>query len=189
MSSSYRLELDRWLAQIDVKADEVLDIGGSQLPIKGRTKSWDVGHYAIADLAHPHVDSKKPDIILDLNKGLPNESMTSRYDVIFCLEVFDYIYSPYTAFSTIAFLLKKGGKAYVSFPFIYPTHQPIEEDMFRYTEFAIRKLAKLAKLRVYSITPRRPESNLLDAFYRTERMRAAKHYDHQVTGWMVELRK
>ena len=103
MSSSYRLELDRWLQSLDVKAYKVLDIGGSQLPAKGRTKSWDVGEYKIADLENPHVDSPKPDIELDLNYyyGTSNET----YDYIFCLEVFDYIWNPGFAFLTLYTLL------------------------------------------------------------------------------------
>lgn len=69
MSSSYRLELDRWLADLEVKADVVFDIGGSQLPLKGRTKSWDVKEYKILDLAEPHKDSPKPDVIFNLERS------------------------------------------------------------------------------------------------------------------------
>ena len=67
MSSSYRNALNEWLAQLDVKAESVLDIGGSQLTMPKRVRSWDVGEYLIADLPEPHEDSPKPDIVLDLN--------------------------------------------------------------------------------------------------------------------------
>lgn len=186
MSSSYRMELDRWLSQLDVSADSVLDIGGSQLPVKGRTSSWNVQRYQIADLANPHVDSPKPDIVLDLNK---DNDIIDSYAVIFCLEVFDYIWNPAQAFETIEELLEPAGIAYVSFPFVYPTHQPIEDDALRYTEFGIRKLAAYANLIVEEVIPRRPESNSIENLWRAERMRAAKHYDHNVTGWIVKLRR
>ena len=64
MSSSYRDELNRWLEQLDVKADRVLDIGGSQKSLKPRVKSWEVGQLRIADLPNPHENSPKPDIEL-----------------------------------------------------------------------------------------------------------------------------
>jgi hypothetical protein len=86
MSSSYRLSLDAFLSELDVKADKVLDIGGAQLPVKGRTKSWDVESYDIADLDDPHVEMQRPDIVFDINK--PVGSVMPDYDLIFCLEVF-----------------------------------------------------------------------------------------------------
>lgn len=186
MSSSYRAELDRWISTLDVKAGSVLDIGGSQLPAKGRTRSWDVKEYKIADLASPHADSPQPDIVLDLNE---ENSILDEFDLIFCLEVFDYIWNPAQAFETLEELLKAGGTAYVTFPFMYPTHQPVEDDALRFTEGGIRKLAAFANLTVEELIPRRPESNAIDYLWRAERMRAAKHYDHNVTGWIVKLRK
>lgn len=187
MSSSYRIELDKWLSQLDVTANTVLDIGGSQLPVKGRTKSWDVKKYAIADLPEPHADSNKPDIELDLNSE--SSGLAKEYDLIFCLEVFDYVFNPVNAMEIIQLGLKPNGRAWVTFPFVYPTHNPIEADMLRYTEFAVRKLAEVSKLEIKQIIPRRPETNAIDNLWRAERMRAAKHYDHNVTGWIVELER
>ncbi len=187
MSSSYRLELNKWLSELDVNADVVLDIGGAQEPLKGRTKSWDVKEYLIADLPQPHKDSPKPDIELDLNSH--SSGLQHQYDLIFCLEVFDYVFDPVNAFEIIELGLNKGGTAWITFPFAYPTHNPIEDDMLRYTEFAIYKLSESVGLRVEEIIKRRPETNLLDQFYRAERMRAAKHYDHNVTGFIAKLSK
>lgn len=187
MSSSYRMELDRWLSQVDVKANRLLDIGGAQLPVKGRTKSWDVKEYCIADLPEPHVNSPKPDLELDLN--YPLEYNVAQYDVIFCLEVFDYIFNPVQAFDNIFDLLKMDGKAYVSFGLVYPTHNPIEDDMLRYTEFAIRRLCRESGLILVDLFKRRPETNAIENLWRAERMRAAKHYDHNVTGFIAELTK
>lgn len=188
MSSSYRLELDKWLKTLDVKADKVLDIGGAQLPIKGRTKSWDVKEYKIADLETPHANSPKPDYIFDLNEEdeLPPDGIYN-YDLIFCLEVFDYVWNPVQAFDNIYDLLAANGRAFVSFPFMYPTHQPIEADALRYTEFGIKKLAASVGLKILNIIPRRPETNAIEMLWRGERMRAAKNYDHDVTGWIVEF--
>lgn len=186
MSSSYRLELDRWLAGLDVKAETVLDVGGSQLPIKGRTKSWDVEQYLIVDLPEPHVGSPKPDIAFNLELDTWRGNYAPA-DVVFCLEVMDYLIRPDRALMNIKYMLWDGGTAYVTWPFIYPTHQPLEAEGFRYTQRSIERLAELSGLTITSMTPRRPETDLLDQFYRAERMRAAKRYDHHVTGWMTEF--
>lgn len=189
MSSSYRLELNNWLSQLEVKADSVLDIGGAQETMPSRVKIWDVKEYKIADLPNPHKDSPKPDVELDLNLPSGDVPEFLQFDMIFCLEVFDYIYDPCEAFKTLYKYLKAGGTAWVTFPFAYPTHNPIEDDMLRYTEFAIYRLADKVKLSVLQIIKRRPETNLLSQFYRVERMRAAKHYDHNFTGFIVQFCK
>lgn len=191
MSSSYRLELNRWLAELEVLADTVYDVGGSQEQIKNRVKSWQVKDYLVFDLEQPHADSPKPDVVCDLN--VKHQPVLHDYrglaDTVFCLEVFDYVYDPVNAFKIIYDLLKPGGLAYISFPFFYPTHNPIEDDCLRYTEFGIRKLAGRVGFKISKIIPRRPETNAIDNLWRAERMRAAKGYDHDVTGWIAELVK
>lgn len=193
MSSSYRIELDKWLRTLDVNAGKVLDIGGSQLPVKGRTRSWDVEQYLIGDLPEPHVNSPMPDLEIDLNYEWRNYSdsgvAVASFDMLFCLEVFDYVWNPAQAFKNIATLLEDHGTAWVTFPTIYPLHQPVEDDALRYMPAGIEKLAAAVELEVVQMIKRRPETKLWESFYRGERMRAAKHEDHQFTGLIVELRK
>lgn len=194
MPSSYRLTLEKFLSELDVKADKVLGIGDAQKPTKGRTKSWDVKEYLIADLPEPHADSPKPDVFLDLNSPyIAKVDGLSLYkydfDIIFCLEVFDYIYDPMSAFKNIYMLLKDGGVAWVSFPSIYPLHQPVEDDALRYMPGGIRKLAGSTGLKIEQMIPRRPETNKWQEFFYAERMRGAKHADHNFTGWIVRFSK
>lgn len=188
MSSSYRLTLNEWLSSMDVKAERLLDMGGSQEPLKGRTKSWDVKEYLISDLPNPHKNSPKPDIEMNLNIPiwLLNEN---NFDSIFCLEVFDYVYDPVTAFAHIESLLSDEGTAWVTFPSVYPLHQPIEDDALRYMPSGIEKLADRSGLEVIQMIKRRPETNLWEQFFRAERMRAAKHEDHNFTGFIVQFGK
>lgn len=186
MSSSYRNSLNDWLAQLDVEADVVLDIGGSQETMPKRVKSWKVEEYIIADLPNPHKDSPKPDVEIDLNIYA---NLTPMADIVFCLEVFDYVYDPATAFENIADVLKDGGIAWVSFPSVYPLHQPVEDDALRYMESGIVKLAHKAGMTVEAIIKRRPESNKWQEFIAAERMRAAKHEDHSFTGFIVKFKK
>lgn len=189
MSSSYRNSLNDWLGQLEVRANRVLDIGGSQEPVKGRTKSWNVSEYLIADLPEPHKDSPKPDIEMDLNKEYHPEAFDYQFDLIFCLEVFDYVFNPMAAFNNIFNLLENNGTAWVSLPSIYPLHQPVEDDALRYFPGGIVKLAESAGLSVEQMIKRRPESNYWEQFYRAERMRAAKHEDHNFTGFICEFKK
>lgn len=187
VSSSYRNSLNEWLANLDVKADRVLDIGGSQLTMPKRVKSWDVGEYQIADLPEPHEDSPKPDIELDLNVG--GCGLQDDIDLVFCLEVFDYVWNPYEAFAEIAQVLKRGGTAWVTFPSIYPLHQPIEDDALRYMPGGIKKLANAVGLTIEEMIPRRFETDAWDRTIRAERLRAAKHEDHNFSGWIVRFTK
>lgn len=208
MSSSYRMELDRWLSQLDVSAKTVLDIGGSQLPVKGRTKSWDVQRYQIADLPNPHVNSPKPDIEIDLNEPIiTSDEMSGNgeyityirqfnnifrdndFDLLFVLEVFDYVYNPANALYIIKLLLKPGGTAWVTFPSQYPLHQPVEDDALRYMPGGITKLAEANGLTIKQMIPRRTETDAIYNAFRVERMRAAKHEDHNISGWIVEFTK
>lgn len=186
MSSSYRLTLENWLSTLDVKANTVLGIGDSQLRTDHRVKSWNVENYIIADLPNPHKDSPKPDIEMDLNLFFPG---MGKYEMIFCLEVFDYIYDPMMAMTNISKMLADNGTAWVTFPSFYPTHQPIEDDALLYKEHGIRKLANAVGLEIVRMMPRRPETNALQQFFSAERLRAAKNYDHAVLGWIVEFTK
>ena len=189
MASVYKQQLKTWVSTLDVYADTVLDIGGSQDPIKGRTKSWHVKEYLIADLPEPHIDSPKPDIELDLNHNADDLIIHREVDLIFCLEVFDYIYDPMSAFGNLAKLLKVGGEAWVSLPFVYPHHQPIEDEGLRYTEPAIRRYGDKFAMPVQEIIYRRPRSHKLLEFYAEDGFRAAKNYDHNIVGYIVRFKK
>ncbi|CAB4151552.1 hypothetical protein UFOVP585_24 [uncultured Caudovirales phage] len=189
MSSSYRRSLEAWLKDLDVTAKVVFDIGGSQLPVNNRVKSWKVGKSYIIDMESPHKESPAPDFPADLN--LPFD-LTIKADLIFCLEVFEYIYDPFTALVNIRDLLVNHGvvkgRAYISFPFAYPVHEPREDDSLRYTEYGIKKLCDAVGLTIINMISRRSDTDALAQAYAIERMRPAKGYDHSIIGWIVEVR-
>lgn len=148
MSSYSRQQLEKYLKTIDVEG-KCLDIGGSQNPIKGRTKSWNVNEYKILDLEQPHETKKKPHIKIDIqfespeNYELDYYRNIGKFDVAFCIEVAEYWWNPVQAIRNISELLKEGGVLYISFHFIYPVHQPGDQDYLRYTlAGAIRLLAE-----------------------------------------------
>lgn len=188
MSSFYKQQLNDWKATLEVKADTVFDIGGAQDPIKGMTKSWDVKDYKIIDLPVPHVEKVHPDIEWDMNKPI---KYWKPADLIFCLGVSDYIINPNIFMDNIYKLLKDDGTAWVEFPFVYPIHNPVDEEGCRYSEGCIRRLAKQSNLKIEEIIYKRPKADnpFLLNFYSYDGMRAAKGVDHNVTGYIVRMTK
>lgn len=177
--SFYREQLEQFLAALDVTAEVVLDVGGAQRPVKGRTKSWDVGRYEILDL---------PDYDLDEPFAYPLQA-----DLVFCLEVFEYVLVPTVALANIrrllrpARVLRQGGKAIVTFPFVYPLHNEVELDSLRYTSTAVRRLASKAGLRITGLTARHTCTDTLVRYYREDGMHAAPGREHGVTGFIAEF--
>lgn len=181
--SYYREQLENWLKTLDVKADCVLDIGGAQGPVKDRVRSWDVKDYVIADLPETNAEIK-----IDMNNCDYRDNR--GFDIIFCLEVFEYLYNPEEGIKNIFNFLKYGGKAYVTFAFIYPHHNELEVDSLRYTEPGIKRLANNAELKITNTWYRRDRSGLLQQFYSADGMKRAKQYpNHDVTGFIVEFTK
>lgn len=192
--SYYRVQLEEWLRKIDVQANKVLDIGGSANPVEKRVKSWNVKEYHLLDNSleltyhktweHPHFpfDIQQADLI-----NVMTEKYHHRYELIFCLEVFEYIINPLQAIHNIWSLLEDGGSAYITFPFVYPLHQPVTNDYLRYTKSAVQRLTKIFD-RV-DITERIDQSGLLTSFYATDGMRMAKGEKHNTTGFLVTCTK
>lgn len=204
-SSYYRQQLEAWLKTIDVKAGSVLDVGGAQEPIKDRIRSWDVKDYKILDIAEPHKCKQKPDIICDLNKEIVYHKnytqhencidiiyLENKFNIIFCLEVAEYLFDPLTAIRNLNSLLVIGGILYMSFPFVYPTHEPAENDYLRYTKFGVEKLLTENGFEIEYNLPRLATSDLIEHFYSEENMRykgaMRTHTVHDI-GYLVKAIK
>jgi SAM-dependent methyltransferase len=186
MGSYTRQQLEDWLKTIDVRADRVLDVGGAQNPVKGRTKSWEVNEYKILDLAHPRICIQKPDIICDLNETeLQGEVKLDYFDIAFCLEVSEYWWNPKTALDTINHLIKPGGILYISFHFVYPRHYPLGKDYLRYTPEGVEKLLKETGFEIIDHLPRLST----EPFYGLDEMKVAKELDHHQVGSLIKAKK
>ena len=193
MSSYTRQQLESWLKTIKInKGSKVLDIGGSQLPVKSRlgNKEEDT-FFEILDLVEPHEVKTTPDIISDLNKPIYIEERQFYYDVAFCLEVMEYIYNPVQALENINFFLQKNGVLFISTPFIYPVHNPKEQDCLRYTEFGIKKLLDITGFEILDIESRATRHpDLLRSFFVVEGMKPSKEYEaHDSVGHLITARK
>lgn len=176
--SWYRQQLEDWLKTLDIKGDVVLDIGGSQGPVNSRLNSLHCRRYKILDL--PAFDLE----------GKWNPSNIPRADVIFCLEVFEYLIQPLKALKRISNIMKNNSKAYITFAFVYPYHNEAELDSLRYTENGIRRLAESAGLKISNIWYRTDRSGLIQTMYATDGMHPIKGYEHHnATGFIVEFQK
>lgn len=71
-------------------------------------------------------------------------------DGVVCLEVIEHVPDPAMAIREIARVLKPGGRAWISMPFLYPLHnEPF--DFQRFTEFGLRRDMARAKLDVVDL--------------------------------------
>jgi len=160
--SKFREQLETWLHTIDVKAERVLDLGGASNPVRTRVKSWKVEECTFFDIG---IEKAVVEYIpFDINLSLDSQfrgyrlediEKSLRFDVIFCLELFEYIWNPVQAMKNIYDLLQHDGIAYVSFCSIYPVHNPVEIDYMRLTKRAIEKYCEIVGFEIKEIVSRK----------------------------------
>jgi SAM-dependent methyltransferase len=178
-TSHPRSQLEEWLKTLDIEAGAVADIGGQKLPVKNRVKSLKVDRYEILDLPHH-----------DLNKPWP---LRELYEVVFCLEVFEYIFNPLQAMKNLYDILRSGGRLYASFHFLYPHHNPEGRDYLRYTRWGVERLVQEAGFSSWEIKPRtlrKPTG--IHYVYLAERMKGTAHNRGQIhseQGYLLMARK
>jgi len=194
--SKYRQDLEAYLKTVDVNCQTCLDIGGSAYPIEKRVKSWNVKDYKILDNNNEkglHDKWREPDYIADLdNDPLFEKAYRYERDIIFCLEVFEYVVTIPEILQDIYDLLNDEGILYVTTCEKYPVHNPIESDSSRLTKVGFEKLIKW-KFEILECIPRRysPEAfKHLQSAWRIDGLRVAKHFpDHDVVGHIWKLKK
>ncbi len=190
--SFYRNQLEAWLGTLEITATSVLDIGGGSNPVIGRVKHWEVEEYKILDNG-----TEFPKVKIDIEGDINNpgdilEPYIGNFDIVFCLEVAEYWYDPVGVMKNIYKLLKPSGEAYISFPTLYPLHNPPNIDYLRYSRNAIEKLLEVAGFGLWEITPRKATKGKesLASFYGLEGMHPIKR-DESIyhIGYMVRANK
>lgn len=111
---------------------KTIDLGGKNSPYK---KWMQTTKYICIDI-NP---KNNPDIVADAH----NLSMiqSNSYDTVVATEVLEHCAEPKKVIKEICRILKKGGHAIISTPFLYPYH-PDPKDYFRYTKDGLSELCK-----------------------------------------------
>lgn len=146
--SFYRETLENYLHTLNIATKTVYDVGGKELPVDKRVNSWAVDNYEILDL---------PEYDFNMNIVFEDEEA----DTIFCLELMEYIYNPVVCINNLARLLKYKGTLYITFPTLYPVHNPYKQDFLRYTKFGAMKLLDVYGFKIEEIVPRKIKDPLL----------------------------
>jgi len=175
-----RIQLENWLKTLDIEAEAVADVGGKKLPVKNRVNRWQVKRYDILDL---------PDF--DLNKKWEVKEI---YDIIFCLETFEFVFNPVQAMDNLYRILKDdSGILYISFHFLYPHHGKLKIDYLRYTRWGIERLFQETGFKDWQIFPRfykKPEGAA--RVYKEENMGGIgnnRDQIHREQGYLVKVKK
>ena len=200
MASNSRRQLEDYLKKLHIKADRCLDIGGSAYPVKNRVGLWDVKEYEILDNNNEkkfHEKWENPKFSIDIDNeielGRFREKIIEEdklYDYIFMLEVSEYLIDIKNIFENIYCILKNNGKFIFTTHFIYPIHNPVENDYIRMTGNGIIKILKDIGFTKVKITPRKSKDiKFLMAFYQQEGMRYSKEIDHNIIGHIIEATK
>jgi hypothetical protein len=193
--SRYRGQLEDWLSNLDIVCERVLDVGGGLKPVKGRTNRFSVSDYRILD--NGLEKGVRPDFEFDLNTDIRKRGNAYRSILkfspqsLFCLEVMEYVYDPVSVLGFFHTVLSRGGTAHISFPAIYPVHEPVANDCLRYTRKGIETLLGQAGFKRWHITARIATAGKrhLEAFFREERMKAADTDAVYDIGYLVTAHK
>ena len=89
----------------------------------------------------------RPDVFADA-AALPFSD--ASFDGVICLEVLEHVVAPTKGAAEIARVLKPGGSAWISMPFLYPLHDA-PFDFQRYTEYGLRRALQESGLEVTSL--------------------------------------
>lgn len=198
MASFHRIQTEAWLKTIKLPAlSRVLDIGGSQLPIKNRLgEKGEVSIFKILDLEVPHECKQIPDYKCDLNIHIGSNLEIQKigwedgkFDIVFCIEVTEYLWNIKTALDNIWYTLKMNGILYITFPFIYMAHKPDGTDFLRYTPTGAEKLLQEAGFEILEHKFRLATSGKLNEFYQEEKMKGLPDFNNDIIGSMIKAKK
>jgi SAM-dependent methyltransferase len=123
----------------------ILDVGGGKKSeyhalLKGEHTFYSINLY----------ESAKPDAIVDIEYAFPLQSDT--YDHAICMNVLEHVFEFENVISETARVIKKGGTIVIATPMLYKIHGS-PDDYLRYTESALRRVAKKYNLSVELVQP------------------------------------
>lgn len=192
--SFYKDQLKEYLSDKEVSGLRALSVGNMNDDRKYFKKA-EFGEWLTIDINAEY----KPDIVADLNfdisthqlSALERERIKDGFDAVFAFELFEYLWNPYQCFVNFNKLTKQGGHLWISCPFIYPTHNPEDQDYMRVTEWGIKKLLAETGFEIEDFQYRywRDANGYLQSVA-FDGMRPAKNYPHHdITGFLIKAKK
>jgi len=144
-------ELGRFLAEHYSAARDgaVLDVGAGVKPYAPLYEPFFASSRSTDVASSPH-NISTVDVIAPA-EDLPFED--ESFDCVICTEVLEHCRDPAAALSEMRRVLRPGGHAFVSTPFLVHLHE-MPYDYYRYTPSALRDLTQSAGLEVVSLRPR-----------------------------------
>lgn len=143
-------ELDDFLRRTFPRpAETVLDLGAGTRPYAPLY----VGHFSRSvsvDVEHSPHDTERVDVIASA-EDLPFPA--DSFDCVICTEVLEHCADPWAAGAEIGRVLRPGGWAFVTTPFLCALHET-PHDYHRFTPWGIIELASRSHLEVISVRPR-----------------------------------
>lgn len=130
-------------------ANSVLDLGAGSKPYERLYDAYFSSSTAV-DVPHSPHDTSSVDLFASADK-LPFDD--GSFDCVICTEVLEHCREPRSVMAEIARVLKRGGWAFLTTPFLLPLHE-MPFDYYRYTPSALGDLGETAGLSVASIQPR-----------------------------------
>ena len=127
----------------------MLDLGAGSKPYAPLYEEYFASATAV-DVPHSLHDTQRVDVFASADE-LPFAD--ASFDCVICTEVLEHCREPRTVMAEIARVLRAGGAAFVTTPFLLPLHE-MPHDYYRYTPSALADLAKGAGLTVTAISPR-----------------------------------
>jgi len=125
------------------------DLGCGKVPLYGMYRGKVIDTVCIDWPGSLH-GSMHVDQFADLNSPLDLEP--DSFDTVIATDVVEHLHTPQAFFVSVARILKPGGKLIIGVPFLYWIHEA-PHDYYRYTRFALEKLAADAGLAIVSLVP------------------------------------
>lgn len=173
MSSNWRIDLESWLKTIDVEGS-VLDIGGAEKPLQGRTKSWNVDRYETPDIKTG----------FDLNLSLKGKYLPAQN--VFCLETIMYCYDPLAALNNLCWLTEKN--LFISNPLEgYPETKPPGMDMNRMSPNWFKKVLVDNRMKLVDMQIVYPHNPL--TFAQAMKAEGYKMFRPHASGILIHVQK
>ena len=116
-----------------------------------------------------------------------HKKLFNKFNIVFALELFEYVFDPLTALKNIYHCLKKDGVLIISFPFVYPIHNPASEDYLRYTYNGAVRLLDEYGFKILEVHRRIDRTGKLTEFYQADGMHCAG--DSNSTGYIIKAQK